>query len=1102
MRSCYIDFINHGILPFVGRDAARNALLARWGTIAKTPSLQLSLVSGELGTGKSRFVEEIEPAIVQAGGLILHAKLYPEATNSIAPLLVRALRFLKLRRSLTLDDPTETVRGVAETIRRLTQTRPLLLLVEDIHLLSGETTREFAELLEHLSSAPMLVLATARPLPPTLRATIDRYLSDEIELPRLTFQEIQQIWAKLFNTKLAADAATLIEETTGGNPLAIRAILRGSLKSGEIAPAHTSQQWKINVPLPTFHASLRRQMMTLLDGMSAHLSPTERAAAEMVAGLGEVFSVEAARLLLRNADTVLDQLVFKGVLVSVGHPPAVLPQTAATFAALSFTHTLLHQRFIQNSTISEHQIVMLACSDAPICTVLPFRLLATVAVNLTIPLVEIRTVITRLIKLSRALDRTADWQWALPIWDATAALWKKHHDRWNPDERLSLELELLINKMALLRRNEQGDDYRLGVERLVELTSSEQLPENLLRYRLLTIIYQDIYRSRIEQRGSLSVREKVEELLQRHPQLRHTNGYLFYLSHLAHTYSNSATVMQEVEQNAEELLLDPTAPDEFRQELQLQVLPTFLLGFSTPEQLERRMVFLNDYEEICRAENRFIDRSRFVIFYTEIGHFEKAEAIVEELLPSLVNRGLIRSLANCQLHQICFQLLKTNQWEEAAGKVESLFSRVPDDYHSGLQRHAALLVMNFSILLNRPDVAMQQLSWLRAPENLPLYLRIFIGLSSKSLQQLCQSHPTNIPLAESSLWQLLQFVADRSSPDIAQVRALSVSLLNAELLRIYNISERCIILDFLSDAHNHGILPPPSHYLQAEIDSSVHQALSWLQERGLLDMAKGVFEQTQHHVSPQVQNQWKGIAKNDSTERTESSGEQMEVVVIGEIAVGSGLNNITPVRGQRARTLIALMVANQLMDQPMTMIEFSYIIAGNEHLHDVDRSRKLLNSTVFRLRDVIGHHSILTDQEVPRLNVENVTIDLLEATRLLRQSDTALRQGALPAAHHFLISALDKFGTRIIFPELYDTFFEALRDDIENERRDLILRVSQALLNEADPRNAEEILQRGFHAMPDDEEIAALLCNTLIQNGKRVQAQRVQIKLREAIASN
>ncbi|MCC7437724.1 MAG: AAA family ATPase [Armatimonadetes bacterium] len=1102
MRSCYIDFINHGILPFVGRDAARRTLLARWGTIATTPSLQLSIVSGELGAGKSRFVEEIEPAIVQAGGLVIHAKLYPESTNSIAPLLARAVRFLTLRRGLIIDDPTETVRGVAETIRRLTQTRPVLLLIEDIHLLSGETTREFAELLERLSAAPMLVLATARPLSPPLRATVDLYLSDDIELPRLTFQEIQLIWAKLFNTRLADDAAKLIEETTGGNPLAIRAILRGSLKSGEIAPSHIPQQWELNIPLPTFDHSLRRQMMTLLDGMSAHLSPAERSAAEMVAGLGEIFSVETARLLLQNADTMLDQLVFKGVLVSVGHSPTVLPQTTTTFSALSFTHTLLHHRFIQHPAISEHQLVMLICSDAPLCTVLPFRLLSTVAVNFAIPLSEIRTAMTRSIKLARALDRTSDWQWALPVWDAAAALWRKHYDRWNAHERLSLELELLMNKMALLRRNEQGEDYRVGVERLIELTSSQQLPEDMLRYRLLTVIYQDIYRSRLEPRNSLEVRKKVEELLQHHPQLRHTNGYLFYLSHLAHTYSNSTSVMQEVEQAAEELLLDQTAPEEFRQELQLQVLPTFLLGFSTQQQVERRIVFLSKYEELCRTENRFVDRIRSVIFYTEIGYFEKAEIIAEELRPNLINRGLIRSSVNCQLHQICFHLLKTKQWKEIASKLESLFLDVPADYHTGLQRHAALLVMNFGILLNRPDVALQQLRWLHTPENLPLYLRIFIGLSSKSLQQLCQSRPKNIPLAESSLWQLLQLVADENSPDIERIHELSASLLNAELLRIYNVSERCIIIDLLSDAHNRGILPPVSHYLQAEIDSSIHQALCWLQERELLDMAKGTLKYIQRHIGQHVQSQWEWLLKNNSTEIAENRGEHIEVVVIGEIAVGNNPNAITPVRGQRARTLIGLMVANQLMDQPMTMIEFSYIIAGNEHLHDVDRSRKLLNSTVFRLRDAIGHHVILTDQEVPRLNLEYVTIDLLEATRLLRQSDTALRQGTLPAAHHFLISALDKFGKSMIFPELYDTFFEALRDDIENERRDLILRVSQSLLNEGDPHNAEEILQRGFHAMPDDEEVATLLCNTLIQNGKRVQAQRVQIKLREIMANN
>ncbi|KXK57694.1 MAG: AAA family ATPase [Chlorobi bacterium] len=1106
MRSFYVDFINHGILPFVGRGELLSTLLSRWETVAQASSLQMSLISGEMGTGKSRFIEELEPKVMRSGGLVINAKLYPESTNSIAPLLARAIRFMKLRRNLPVADPAETIHGVAETIRRLTQIRPTLLLIEDIHLLSGDTMREFAGLLGSLSEAPMLVLATARPIAPTLRTTIERYLSDDLELPPLTFQEIQAIWNLLFNTPLPTDAAKLIEETTGGNPLAIRTILRGSLKSGEIAATRASQQWQISVPLDTFEASLRRQMVTLIDGIAAHLSPTERAAAETMAGLGEVFSLEAARLLLPNADSAIDSLVFKGVLVAAGHSPSILPQTAPALNAFSFTHTLLHRRFVQDSNITEHQLVMLVCSRAPLCTVLPFRLLSSVPANFAIPLSDIRTAITYALKLARALDRTSDWQWALPIWDSAAALWRKHFHRWNPHDQLSLELELLMHRMALLRRDEQGEEYRLGVERLLELTSTEQLPEDLLRYRLLTIIYQDIYRSRIERKSSLAVRKKVMELVERYPQLRHTNGYLFYLSHLAHTYSNSATLMQEVEEIAEELLLDSTAPDEFRQELQQQVLPTFLLGFSTKQQLERRITFANEYDALCRAENRFVDRSRFVIFYAEIGEFEKAKSLANEILPSLISRGLIRSLANCQLHQLCFQLAENNEWNGIDEKLKEIFLSVPDDYHSGIQRHAVLLLMNFGILLNRPDKALQQLQWFQNPERLPLYLRIFIGLSLHQLQPLLALPPQTISAADGPLWQLLQLLAGENAPDIEQVWELSIGLFNAELLRVYDITQRCVVADLLWDAHHRGIIPAPSNDVQDAIDASLHGALSWLQERNLQAMMHGVFSHIQQHLSTPVKNQWqKTLGANaivGNTDRAERGSGHLEVKVIGDIATGNTATDLTPLRGQRTRTLLALMVANQLMDQPMTLMEFSYVIAGNEHLSDVDRSRKLLNSTVFRLREIIGHQFILTDQEVPRLHPENVTIDLLEAIQLLRQSDTALRQGALPAAYQCLMLALDKFDKNIIFPELYDTFFEALRDDVENERRDLILRASQALLKEGDPRNAEDILQRGFHSMPDDEEIAALLCETLTRNGKRVQAQRVKMKLREAIANN
>jgi hypothetical protein len=159
-----------------------------------------------------------------------------------------------------------------------------------------------------------------------------------------------------------------------------------------------------------------------------------------------------------------------------------------------------------------------------------------------------------------------------------------------------------------------------------------------------------------------------------------------------------------------------------------------------------------------------------------------------------------------------------------------------------------------------------------------------------------------------------------------------------------------------------------------------------------------------------------------------------------------------------------------------------------------------MNMGVLRLREAIGTEAIRTDTESPRLNTDYVWVDLLEAHRLLRESALAAREGALMRAVPPLIEALELVNCQVPFPGLYDDLFEAAREDFEFSIRDAIIDVSRGLLREGDAINAEEVLRRGFDAMPDDEEIADLLRETLITLGKRIEAERVKIRVAEALA--
>ena len=98
-----------------------------------------------------------------------------------------------------------------------------------------------------------------------------------------------------------------------------------------------------------------------------------------------------------------------------------------------------------------------------------------------------------------------------------------------------------------------------------------------------------------------------------------------------------------------------------------------------------------------------------------------------------------------------------------------------------------------------------------------------------------------------------------------------------------------------------------------------------------------------------------------------------------------------------------------------------------------------------------------------------------------------------------LSSALDTALGKVPFPTLYDTLFEALRDDFDARLRKTTLDLSRRLLGEGDTQSAISVLRRYFDAIPDDNEIAGLLRDALVQLGQSGEAERVRIRTAEAV---
>jgi ATP-dependent Clp protease ATP-binding subunit ClpA len=168
------NFLNHGFLPFVGRDAELERLFAFWKGTIDSYELRAALLVGEAGIGKSRLIEELMSRIIAAGGAVIHAKLYPESATTITPLLARSLWHSIAGRELLKKEPEPNRESLLEALRRIAGLRPTIIIIEDIHLLSSDGVRECATLLESLADETISFLAASRPVMNTSRSILER----------------------------------------------------------------------------------------------------------------------------------------------------------------------------------------------------------------------------------------------------------------------------------------------------------------------------------------------------------------------------------------------------------------------------------------------------------------------------------------------------------------------------------------------------------------------------------------------------------------------------------------------------------------------------------------------------------------------------------------------------------------------------------------------------------------------------------------------------------------------------------------------------------------------------------------------------------------
>jgi hypothetical protein len=1037
------DFLNHGTLPFAGREAELSRIMEFWRDAPEGEEVRAMLLLGEAGAGKSRLLREAVDRIEREGGAVIHCRLYPESTIALARLVADALWSGLNVRPLLREEPEPTLGAVADALRRTARLRPTLLAVEDIHLLSGPTLREFASLIDAIGDEPIALLSTARPLDLPARGIMERHPLVEIALEGLSIEDLGAMWRELFGNDPDPAVLRSLGEATLGNGLALRSALRGAV-SQESLVQRGDGLWVTDA---RFDRVVARSSRSLIEGMVAHLSKEMRAAAGRMALLGEVVSREAAERLVEPR--VVDDLLFEGVLHELTLPKPPIPRFEKSIdPLLAFTHSLVHRALLERVDPPVEPLLSIIGEGLPLYAVVPFTALLNhpmfaeggenkpeendhLAQLHAIPLETIRSAITKALVVASAIDSTADWGLAPDIWRLADRLIEASAVRWEPEQLAVQQAESIARHIDLLRRSIGTPEYDAALEQLTELTRNPSTIE-LARFEIHAISY-GYWRNRehSEPGGYL---DRLVRLVENFPALRSDRPYSAVLRDFSQIAldNDDNTIRRRIEAEYERLIADPDIADSTRNLARSCVGPSLLTLFDTPEELARR---LDLYQRLSEVDNPdlFIYGTERPYFLMPIGRIDEMVEAIEDVLPEIQRRGMMRTWYTRRVMLLTGEALLGMDRKEFLEGIRQIEDESRNDSTDS----------DFSIALNRAYVALL--------------------FNDADLLSIARDNINRLTDAVRSRWSVLlepEELLDIGGEEGGVGPEKWIELLQRPLLRLDGIIdirsaiaalERVSVVDDLRD----------------EVNAALQGALDWLAERRLDALMGALLDAYSDYFDAKKISAWrKRIAEIAASRRRKSDSKEKKddrlvLTMLGRIEIvspDSGIETIRP-RGARQKALLGALVAGELLPHPMEREEF--LEAAGIDTDDPKLARDAANSAIFRLRELIGHDAIILDGERPVLNSKHIRCDLVDAHKLLERARTSARRGELGRAQTSLLAALEILRGDVPFPALYDDFFERLRDELEITLRDTLLDVVKRCRREEDEEGANALLERG-----------------------------------------
>jgi tetratricopeptide (TPR) repeat protein len=378
-----------GLGPFVEREdeladlrrSVEDAIGGRGGLV---------LVSGEAGAGKTRLTQEVDAEAERRGMRILvghcveqgsipylpfveafeDALVGPRSPESlraalgdaaseiarIAPGLRRAIRDLPP----PVDLPPDQARrflwlSVQEFLERAGRSRPLLLVIEDLHWADEPTVLLLEHLADALAEMPVLIVGTyrdveVRPSHPFARAVgqlARRRLVTRIPLDRLSRDGVAELIRGLAGQEPPPALVSLIHGESEGNPFFVEEVFLHLRESGKLLDERGRFRTDVRVEAWEVPESVR----LVIEERLARLSKQTREVLTAAATAGRSFETA---VVARVAGVRPDRLA--AALDEAEHAFVIGPAEAGG-TRHSFAHELIRQTFLAGTSSVKRQVL-------------------------------------------------------------------------------------------------------------------------------------------------------------------------------------------------------------------------------------------------------------------------------------------------------------------------------------------------------------------------------------------------------------------------------------------------------------------------------------------------------------------------------------------------------------------------------------------------------------------------------------------------------------------------------------------------------------------------------------------------------------------------